>query len=544
MTGSILLYVGDERGCAESEECLERLETETGLEVRTKPTARDGLDFLEERTRDIAAVVSDNDLPNADGLEVLERVRDRRPDVPFVLMTRVESEEVLHEAVSAGVTDCLHAGASTERYELLARRLEDAVERRRAEQRLERANDRVPPRLYEVTTDTTLTLEERIERVLEIGTEEFGYGVGYFTRIDDGIQEIRTVVGDHDAIHPGRTDPREETYCRRAIESDDPVLVGDALKDGWADDPAYEAFELRCYLGARVEVDGELYGTFCFGDERPRKPDVLETQASTVKLLARWIGYELQRRSDERELERQNERLEEFVSAVSHDLRSPLEVATGYLELLEASLDEDAEDDRRDYLETVDRALERITVLIEDTLTLAREGRRVDECEDVSLAETATTCWEVVDSDEAHLEVTTEATVSADERRLRRILENLLRNAVEHGSTSPRSQSHEDAVEHGGDDVTIEVGDLESAPGFYVADDGPGIPPAERDRIFDRGYSTGGTTGFGLAIVERIVTAHGWTIDVTESERGGARFEIRTNGEHRRRENEGEILQR
>ena len=98
----------------------------------------------------------------------------------------------------------------------------------------------------------------------------------------------------------------------------------------------------------------------------------------------------------------------------------------------------------------------------------------------------------------------------ADERRLQRLFENLYRNAVEHG----------------GEDVTVTVGDIDGE-GFFVADDGPGIPPDERDRVFQSGYSGDEDgTGFGLAIVERIVEAHGWAIHVTESDTGGARFEI------------------
>ena len=64
--------------------------------------------------------------------------------------------------------------------------------------------------------------------------------------------------------------------------------------------------------------------------------------------------------------------------------------------------------------------------------------------------------------------------------------------------------------------------------GFAVADDGRGIPPAERDDVFRRGYSTTDDgTGYGLAIVETFVAAHGWSVDVTESDAGGARFEAR-----------------
>jgi signal transduction histidine kinase len=132
--------------------------------------------------------------------------------------------------------------------------------------------------------------------------------------------------------------------------------------------------------------------------------------------------------------------------------------------------------------------------------------------------------------------------VTADPSQVTRLFENLFRNAVEHGSTSPRSQTHEDAVEHGSTssqpkadnavergngDVDVRVGRLADA-GFYVADDGPGIPPEEREKVFEWAYSLGGDdTGFGLAIVRQIAEAHGWAIAVTESESGGARFEFR-----------------
>jgi signal transduction histidine kinase len=63
--------------------------------------------------------------------------------------------------------------------------------------------------------------------------------------------------------------------------------------------------------------------------------------------------------------------------------------------------------------------------------------------------------------------------------------------------------------------------------GFYVADDGRGIPEEERERVFEPGYSTAADgTGFGLSIVEQIIEQHGCEIRVAESDAGGARFEI------------------
>jgi signal transduction histidine kinase len=101
-------------------------------------------------------------------------------------------------------------------------------------------------------------------------------------------------------------------------------------------------------------------------------------------------------------------------------------------------------------------------------------------------------------------------------------------DAVEHDSTGSRPEA-DDAVEHesaADDGVTVTVGDL--SDGFYVADDGPGVPLDDRDDVFEAGYSTTDTgTGFGLRIVQQVAEAHGWTIRLTESAVGGARFEIR-----------------
>ena len=72
--------------------------------------------------------------------------------------------------------------------------------------------------------------------------------------------------------------------------------------------------------------------------------------------------------------------------------------------------------------------------------------------------------------------------------------------------------------------MCVRVGPLDD--GFYVEDDGPGIPPEERDSVFDRGYTTDGGTGLGLAVVRRVFEAHEWSVEVGEADCGGARFEV------------------
>jgi len=253
----------------------------------------------------------------------------------------------------------------------------------------------------------------------------------------------------------------------------------------------------------------------------------------------------------ERELARQNRRLDEFASVVSHDLRNPLTVASGNLELVQM----DHDDDR---LDRVGDALARMDELIDDLLTLARYGRTVDDVEVVDLRSVAENAWTTTTTEHARLRFDGDpGTVEADESRLAQVFENLFRNSVEHGaSEAPTTNGPSDLDStggpstgvpaagdesadfrrggHGGPDasVTITVGRTDD--GFYVEDDGAGIPEAEHEKAFETGYSTDPDgTGFGLNIVRTIAEAHGWRVDVTEASSGGARFEFTTAGVER-----------
>jgi len=207
----------------------------------------------------------------------------------------------------------------------------------------------------------------------------------------------------------------------------------------------------------------------------------------------------------ERELDRQNERLDQFAGIVSHDLRNPLNVARGRLQLYRAGGDEEN-------LADVSEMHERMEQLIQDVLTFAREGARVEDLEWFDASRVATEAWATVDTTAVSLEQDWAYRIGGDPDRLRRVFENLFRNSVEHG----------------GDDVTVEVGTLDENTGFYVQDDGPGIPEDSRESVFDHGVSTDEDgTGYGLAIVREIAEAHGWTVELVERGDGrGARFEF------------------
>ena len=150
--------------------------------------------------------------------------------------------------------------------------------------------------------------------------------------------------------------------------------------------------------------------------------------------------------------------------------------------------------------------------LIDDLITLARGESTITDPERVDLETVATEAWGYVDTASATLTVTDPVpTVAGDGSRLTQLFENLFRNAIEHG----------------GEDVTVTVGQLQGDDGFYIEDDGDGIPQEKREEVFKHGVTSNeGWTGFGLSIVADIAKAHGWTASVVDGSDDGARFEF------------------
>ena len=250
------------------------------------------------------------------------------------------------------------------------------------------------------------------------------------------------------------------------------------------------------------------------------RPDRLEESDGT---LALYIDV-----TERERLKREKARLEEFADIVSHDLRNPLNVANGRLEL--ARMENDNE-----HLDEIGWAHDRMETLIENLLALARGVQRPDSVESIELSTAAEECWRGVETGDVTFETIGEMYIKADRGRLRQLFENLFRNSVEHGFTGSRPQA-DDAIEHGfegsastpdGADKTVTVGILPDGGGFYVEDNGTGIGSADYKKLFESGYSTAESgIGLGLSIVERIVMAHGWEVAAVESESGGFRVEI------------------
>jgi len=568
-----VLCVDDTPGLAElTAQSLERFDGR--FTVRPATSARDALAILE--TDVVDCIVSDYDMEEMDGLTFLQLVRATDPDIPFVLLTGQGSETIASNAIAAGVTDYLQKEPGTGQHERLATRIETHVASHRARTtarelagEIDTTLDRSPDAivvlvddafvyantaavdLFDVTAERTL-----LERAIETYVHESDRGTttSAFERVtsgDSAVEHFERLLLDIDgdrrpvemtvrripwngeagvvAVLRDRSEREAESrlqarYQGAFEEAFDAMVVAD--DDGRyieANRSACELFELEkeALLGRaivdfapaeydfptaweRFQTEGGDRGTFPLVTATGTRKTV--EYAATADIVP---GEHLSvlrdvtdREAYVEEIERQRSRLDEFASVVSHDLRNPLQTAIGALDAARTT-------DDPTHIERIERGLDRMERIIDDVLWLAREGEDIGTTQRVSLRRAIDDAWDVVDTGDGTLVVEDVPDIEADYDRVCQLLENVFRNALEHG----------------GRDVTVRVLALDD--GFAIEDDGPGIPAADRDRVFDRGFSTSADgTGFGLHIVATIATGHGWEVRATESRDGGARFEF------------------
>ncbi|MEF8777358.1 MAG: PAS domain-containing protein [Natronomonas sp.] len=520
------------------------------------------------------------------GLELFEAVRENHSLIPFILYTGKGSEEIASQAVNAGVTGYFQKGGPDQQRRLV-NRVEQAVGEYHTKIEADRYSTVLRALEYPIyVVDKTGVFSYVNDAFLEMTGYERGEVIGSGTDLikdRTAVARAETQLGsvlseegpdtaqfpvnitpkegdpipcrDHMAVLPYegeefrgsvgilrnvRDEKRREAELDRKTRTMNEAPIGIVITDPSREDnpmiyvndhfvemtgyPRSEALDRNCRFlqgeDTREESVEKLRRAIDTGEPTTvelrnyRKDGELFWNRVTISPLrnasgeiAHWAGFQediTRYEQRERELERQNERLERFASIVSHDLRSPMSVVTGRIELAKNEIDEGD-----DHLDAALDALDRMETIVEDTLTLARQGDTVGDLDPVSLESVAEQSWRTTDTADVTIETTADVEIYADADRLRTVLQNLFANAVRHA----------------GPEVKVRLGTTEG--GFYIEDDGPGIPEDKRGSVFDPGYTTEKTgTGFGLTIVNEIVEAHGWTIEVTESDSGGARFEI------------------
>ncbi|USZ67078.1 response regulator [Halorussus salilacus] len=635
-----VLLVDDEPGVADlAAEYLERIADD--MSVRTATAAPDGLELVGDEEFD--CVVSDYNMPEMNGLEFLEAVRDGYPSLPFILYTGKGSEEIASEAISAGVTEYLQKETGTDHYEVLANRIENAISENRARVELRETGNKIEA-LHDTAaraatcTDRTplcqlavaaaeeilafdicdLSLCENsqlVPKAVSKGVPTDGYyrstpvdaddslaakaylagetiriddlrshGVapaesdyrsaltvplddhGVFQAVsrdvngfDDRDRELAELLLAHVSAALDRIESEEQLRSERdrfaALFRNIPhaIGVGKFEEDAPVIRDANPTFE-EVFGWSIDELSGESIDDFIIPDDeraaaeaerinnRMREGDHVsaeEVRRITADGPRDFLLHTVRAPSDdtdgfviytditeqkrrERELQRQNERLDEFGSVLSHDLRNPLEVADGNARLLAEECDHDS-------ITAIRNALARIDERVEEALELAEQGRTVREPSAVSVPTVVEEAWTMVETGEATLRTRDlPGEVAGDRSRLRRLFENLFRNSVEHGSGTAEPDPETESGPDSGDSATsisVTVGSLDRG-GVYVEDDGEGVE-GDHERLFERGFTTREEgTGLGLRIVEDIAHAHGWSVRAADGDEGGLRIEI------------------
>jgi PAS domain S-box-containing protein len=457
--GSIhVLHVDDEPGLAGMvAEFLRNFDSRLDVEPLTDPIA--AIDRFEGESFD--AIVSDYDMPQMNGLELLDSVRETDSDLPFILYTGKGSEEIASEAITRGVTEYMQKDSGNDQYEVLANRIINSVERYRAKRSADAARRRFK---------------------------------AIFERAFDAM-----IIADDDGRYLDVNSATCDLFGRSEAD-----LLGNTAEDFTVEDfdfsTAWETFKSS-------DAERGLYPV--------RRPDgeirIAEYAATTNIQPGEHLSV-LRDVTDQQKVERQVEmerqRLEEFAGVLSHDLKNPVSIAQGHLELLQNGA---TEAERSEHLDAIEDAVSRIEHVIGDVLAISSSNETEVESVPVSVSDVATDVWDRVKRGADHAEIEAGIAVRAAEGHVERLLTNLFRNTIEHGGSA----------------VRVELGSLDDGTGFFIEDDGPGIPLDERGAVFDWKHSTKASgTGIGLRSVKQIVEAEGWSIVIAEGSEGGARFEI------------------
>jgi PAS domain S-box-containing protein len=457
------LYVNDDPDLLELVKTgLER--EEERLTVRTASSGAEGLAAF--RDADVDCIVSDYHMPGTNGVDLLRAVREEDPELPFILFTETGNETAASEAISADVTDYIIRETIGNQHVLVVRKIVSHVERRRMEKRAARADERLHE-LADLSNDALWTFTADWSTLLFANS-------AYEDLFGQSVDSLRA-------------DP--STFLDR-VHEDDRDRVRLAMKR--ASEGTAQRIEYRVDRPSSVRLWLESH---C-------KP--VRGADGTVERVTGFTRDITQRKTRERDLAERNERLDRFTSTIAHDLRNPLNVADGHLDVARRECESE-------HLETTATALEQIDAMLSDLLALARTGNAIGEYTTVDVADLVEASNNNVSTDRLTLELDDTARIDCDSSRLKEAVENVLRNAVEHN-------------EH---PVTVRAGVDRDRNLVYVADDGVGIPESQRSEVFESGYTTlKRGTGFGLSIVEEVVEAHGWDVGVGTSESGGARVEI------------------
>jgi signal transduction histidine kinase len=348
---------------------------------------------------------------------------------------------------------------------------------------------------------------------------------------DDAARVIATSGARADEVMPPGTElPLENNVLADVIASGRTIYRRDMAETRYAEEPSLLELGLRSRAAAPLLVGARVIGLITVGRA---EPDAFEPhEVELVTLLGRLAAsavqniraYESERRTVE-ELRRLSTLRADFVSIVSHELRSPMAAVIGAARTLQSRWRELRPNQREAFLGLIGDETARLATLIGDVLDTSRidAGTFTYRFQDVDLGAIVTESVAAARAGQDEVPLLARVPqrlqrVRGDAERLRQVLANLLDNAVKY---SPAGES-----------VEVRVAPSDTTIAVSVRDQGPGIAPEDRELVFEKfGRAAGGDarpgTGLGLYIARSIAEAHSGTLELSSSPGRGSTFTLR-----------------
>ncbi|NLV14488.1 PAS domain-containing sensor histidine kinase [Haloarcula argentinensis] len=266
----------------------------------------------------------------------------------------------------------------------------------------------------------------------------------------------------------------------------------------------------------------EEYGMLCVGSPTVDSFDshdrfLLEILASTGAAALDRVERETRLKSKQTELERSNEALQQFAYIASHDLQEPLRMVSSYVDLLDSEYGDDLDEEAAEYMAFAVDGARRMQEMVNALLRYSRVETNSGDFEETDPEAVLDRTVDALQMRIAEVDATIKAEslppVEADPNQVGQVFQNLLENAIEYAVEADIEPRVEVSAEEDDDRVT-----------FTVSDNGPGIPAADHEEVFDIFHRAGAHdtegTGIGLAVCQRIVLRHDGRIWVEPSDDG------------------------